>query len=176
MRHPLSAKVGTNFANKRRSLGWYNSRLRTQATEFFQSNFSTEIWYQQIHVMSTKLTASSLLSLTGKCTYTAAVSHHNSSVQQSVFNELWFLTCYVSISYLPQTAFTHFGHCSPSYRIPSDHNLCSPTLILQLPHFIHIISFIKESMSEIFHLFNRRHHKSISSKWWRGRARLQLQL
>jgi hypothetical protein len=32
-RHPLSAKVGTNFADKRRSLGGM-VRLRTKATEF----------------------------------------------------------------------------------------------------------------------------------------------
>jgi hypothetical protein len=32
--HPLSAEVGTNFADKQRLLGQYSSRLRTQATEF----------------------------------------------------------------------------------------------------------------------------------------------
>jgi hypothetical protein len=47
-RHHLTAKVDTNFADKRRSLGPYSLRLRTQAREFvclffclkIQCNFS----------------------------------------------------------------------------------------------------------------------------------------
>jgi hypothetical protein len=35
MWHPLSAKVGNHFADKRRSLGRYIVRLRTQTMEFF---------------------------------------------------------------------------------------------------------------------------------------------
>jgi hypothetical protein len=34
IRHTLSAKVSTNFADKWRSLSWYSSHLRTQAMEF----------------------------------------------------------------------------------------------------------------------------------------------
>jgi hypothetical protein len=37
-RHPLSAKVGTNFANKRRSLGRYSSSL------------SCQIWWKAVNV------------------------------------------------------------------------------------------------------------------------------
>jgi hypothetical protein len=47
MLHPLSAKVGTNFADKRRSVGIV--RLRTRATEFSFLVYVFSIWYNTGH-------------------------------------------------------------------------------------------------------------------------------
>jgi hypothetical protein len=50
--HPLSTKVGTNFADKRRSLGWYNSFVTTEV--FF---------YKRIQPLSKQLRAGRFLYL-----------------------------------------------------------------------------------------------------------------
>jgi hypothetical protein len=47
--HPLSIKVGTNFANKRRLLGQHSIvHSRTQATEFPPPSFSCHIWADEV--------------------------------------------------------------------------------------------------------------------------------